>query len=80
MTSNELRELFSDKFGTDPWPKTYEVDAETYGNACQTIFNHRIESLTIKRIGNEYWINVALGPNNGIMFKDVELILKDKGR
>lgn len=42
MTSNELRHKFNTEFGLKSWPKTYEVDVETYGNVCQEIFNARL--------------------------------------
>jgi hypothetical protein len=39
MTSNELRNYFNNTFGLkEKWPATYEVNAETYVNVCQAIF------------------------------------------
>jgi len=73
LTIVELKKLFNE---SNELPKTYEVDAETYANVCQSIFNNLWEF-------TEYWsergirrIDLSLGPNKGIMFKNVELILK----
>lgn len=87
MTSNELRKLFNDKFGNEKWPKTYEVDHETYANICQDIFDHHVQSKTMfwdsvenaKDITDFQVIGIFLGlTKNGIMFKNVELILKSR--
>lgn len=84
MTTDELRRKFNSKFGLDEWPNSYEVDAETYANVCQSIFKYKVEYgidtfpvtyNTVDGIKGHY-INLGLGPNNGIMFKDIELILK----
>ncbi|HYV52397.1 MAG TPA: hypothetical protein VE971_03800 [Candidatus Eisenbacteria bacterium] len=77
MTAEELRSHFNNTFALGKWPDTFEVDSETYGNVCQSFFNWAVDN-------QDHWtdwdnktlIHVALGPNNGIMFKDVELILK----
>jgi len=72
MTTTELRKKFNSQFGIGvDWPKTYEVDAETYGNVCQSIFNNLREKY-------EYnVIEISLGEHGGIMFKNVELIIKE---
>ncbi len=74
MTPNELRNKFNDEFGLDKWPEIYEVDHETYANVCQELFNskepHTIVASYISMI------NITIGPNKGIFFKNVELILK----
>lgn len=73
-------------FGYKEWPRTYDVDHETYANVCQSVFN----SLHEKQM---YWdvvedgqqkpdigtVLVCLGEHNGIMFKGVELILRPRG-
>lgn len=72
MTANELKKYFNNTYNTldKEWPKTFEVDAETYANCCQAVFDHINETL------NE---RVFLGvENNGLMFKNVELIYKPK--
>lgn len=56
-------------------PETYEVDAETYANVCQYIFNNMPLSMGI---GPNYEV-LAIPVGNqrrGIMFKGVELFLK----
>lgn len=59
MTANELRNKFNNEFGLSEWPKTYEVDAETYGNVCQCIFDYLIEiEAQIKVIGDAIGIPV----------------------
>ena len=88
MTTSELRRLFNNEFGLQEWPLTYEVDHETYANVCQSIFEHQTESNSL------YWssiedgekkpdihvIGVSIGLANGIMFKNVELILKKRDK
>ena len=69
MTSNELRSIFNETYGLGEWPKSVIVDHETYANVCQDIFNHIINE------DGGPWVHLGLGPNNGIMFKNVELIL-----
>ena len=70
MTSDELIRQFNNNYGMhNGWPKTYEVDHETYANCCQAVF---------KRNVNRRWIQVAIGKSNGLMFRDVELILEKR--
>ena len=74
MTADELRSKFNNEFGLGDWPEKYEVDAETYANVCQWIFRHKaIELLPTSRITV---VDISLGPNHGILFKNVELIYK----
>lgn len=73
MTLQELRTELNEKYGLDPWPATYEVDAETYGNVCRDLFKRR----TKKSVGvGMYEIKFMVGVNNGPLFKGVELIMK----
>lgn len=72
MTADELRAILNNKFGLDEWPKTYEVDVETYGNLCQDLFNWKARESGYD--GGE--IIISIGPNNGIMFKNVEILIK----
>lgn len=74
MTVEELRNHFNDQYGVGrPFPETYIVDAETYANVCQfTFIAKSIE------FNGEHLVKVHLGKNNGIMFKGVELILKNE--
>ena len=78
MTADELRKRFNELFGLNKWPDKYGVDAETYANCCQAVFTHSEESATELYQEDNRVITIAriaLGPNNGLMFKNVELIL-----
>ena len=79
MTTQELRKTFNDTFGLTDWPEKYEVDHETYANVCQELFSWKAERVFANNIEEGIkWIEVSLGPNNGVIFKNVELILKSK--
>lgn len=79
MTTEELRHKFNterDNVGTH-WPKTYEVDIDTYANVVQDVLNnHKLRGM-LTQLANDIWsINIYIGPNNGPYYKGVELILK----
>ncbi len=79
MTTKELREYLNNQFGLNPWPQTFEVDAETYGNVCQDVINWTVNENGVWKSfnsENEFHIKIAIGDQNGILFKGVELILK----
>lgn len=79
MTFDELSHYFNEKFGLDGWPKTFEVDYETYANVCQFTFTYNVNRGGLIT-STEYYniIQIAIGPyRDGIMCKGVELILKD---
>lgn len=89
MTTDELHRFFNDKFGTyKSWPSKYEVDHETYANVCQTVFDHLFEQekevwetmeneeQQLERALDGTTLPVAVGSSKGILFKNVELILK----
>lgn len=78
MKSQELAKLFGDRFGFTDWPKTYEVDADTYANCCQTVFSWALERQFPDTSEALFMLKIAVGPNNGLMFKNVELILKER--
>ena len=70
MTTEELRNEMNRNFRVNQsWPKEYAVDAETYANVCQFIFE-------VKTRDPDGFILIAIGEKRGIMFKNVELILK----
>lgn len=71
MTAQELIKKFNNEFSLKQWPETYEVDAITYANACQFLFSIK-QKLPID---GKLWVNIAVGKRNGIMLKNVELIL-----
>ena len=77
MNATELVKWMNTHYGTQKWPKTLEVNAETYGYACQAVFNHRIKEILSNELRiHTAWVEIGLGPSNGLMFKNVELILK----
>lgn len=77
MTSNELIAFLNNTYGLKrPWPKKLKVDADTYANCCQTIFNYHGEIFPIDE-GIKI-LSITCGPNDGLMFKNVELILESK--
>lgn len=78
MIASELTRIFNEIYGLDGWPKLYEVDYETYAEICQFIFNKSEEYEYYKQNNGPSIsiIRLALGPNEGIVFKNVELILK----
>lgn len=81
MNSDELVRHFNTVFGIrHPWPQTYIVDAETYGYCCQAVFDNTVKRLS-EFLEDNTFVNtyaISLGHNNGIMFKNVELILEKK--
>jgi len=74
MTSYELRRYLEN---IEEMPTTFEVDAETYANVCQEIFNNK-KSYEKEYYSDGWFARIAFGNNNGIMFKNVELIYKAK--
>jgi len=72
MTTNELSKHFN---SLTSYPTTFEVDKDTYSNCCQAVFEYCVET---RQYFNPKIVLVALGPNNGLMFKNVELILKNE--
>jgi len=76
MTSLELYLHMIELAGSveKPFPETMEVDAETFANICQEIFNKKApQPATTTRV-----IQISIGKNNGIFFKGVEIILKQE--
>ena len=83
MTIEELRSYFNRVFSIEKeWPKTFEVDADTYANCCQAAFIRAEEdNLTLifrSGRGDLSTRQIWVGPNNGLMFKGVELILNTR--
>ena len=76
-TPDELRKHFNKTYGISvQWPKTFEVSAELYGRVCQEIFEHNLNYDFDELTDDTLAIDVVLGPNKGIMFKNVELLIK----
>lgn len=78
MNAKELNRHFVRTFGFNRWPNTFEVDAETYGLICQDVFDHEL-TRQFPAVDVEFKLKIAMGPHNGIMFRDVELLLKGRG-
>ncbi len=85
MTVQELRKSLEDQYGLHTkWPDRLLVDADTYANVCDFVFNRAVENNDPERgvncnmrVGGYYIIdNLGLGPHRGIMFKDVEISLR----
>ena len=72
MTLNDLVNKFNTEFKLGQWPSAYRVDHETYANVCQELFN----TIPSERLGFLSRVTITLGPNKGILLKNVELILK----
>ncbi len=83
MTTEQLTKHFNYIFGSgsisNKWPETYKVSARTYGNVCQSILDYKINKLKEQNTAypNLNIIEILVGENNGLMFKNVELILDD---
>lgn len=79
MTTEELRKFFDDNFGLNPRPGMYLVDIETYANVCQSIFEAAFDKYDIQwSTDGGRSIEIWLGPNKGIMFKKIELIIGNR--
>ena len=80
----ELREYFNNAYGLEKeWPKTFEVSAELYGRCCQAVFDKEGDKELYWDVvldgESKPWIimkSISLGPNRGLMFKNVELLIK----
>lgn len=72
MTRDELYKVLNVTYGLAPWPASIEVDADTYANVIQSYF----DIFDVPGFKCEKLIHICLGPSNGVMFKNVELILK----
>lgn len=78
MTASELRDWLNKTYGLEPWPAQLEVNHITYANCVQSIINFLWDSENkVLNYYGTHTIAFALGPNKGIMFKNVELIIKD---
>lgn len=70
MTTAALRQLLYE----NGYPPQFEVDHHTYANVCQEIFNRARQDMECMNI-----VEIWLGSNGGIMFKNTELILRNGG-
>jgi len=73
MTAVELAFLLNNKYSLNDWPRVFNVSPETYANVCQTIFTSKFQDF-------DEPIPIFVGKvENGIMFKNIELILMESG-
>lgn len=87
LTAQQLREVLNHNFGIeDEWPTALIVDHVTYANVCQSVFEEMIQQDLYVEVRYRtadglkgFWLqHTALGPNKGIMFKGIELLLEGK--
>jgi len=72
MTSDELTQYLVNTYGmTRKWPTRLEVDSETFSNICKEKFDDTTLEKGLKVA------SIIVGPYKGIMFKGIELILKE---
>lgn len=78
MTTQELLEEVNTKFGMNwEWPDTYEVDIETYVNVVTSIFENASKKVSAEPFTNGYIIYVVISENYRVMFKGMELRIKE---
>jgi hypothetical protein len=76
MTPTELRLHMNELYGPQPWPKVHHVDAETYGNVCQEVFDYLIHKHAYNlEAGMGYHLDISVGFNGGLMYRNVELVI-----
>lgn len=77
MTIDELKTVLYEQ----NYPKSYVVDAATYGLAFNAIVESKAKNQDFFRLGDKelgqfYSFEISIGPNMGLFFKRVELILE----
>lgn len=84
-TPEDLIRYFNSTFEFDKWPKEFKVSPSLYGKVCQYIFNINDNELfwgvdwgvdSGKESSTIIAKTILLGPNKGVMFKNVELIIE----
>lgn len=79
---NKVEELISylnNTYGMEKkWPDQFEVSAELYGRVCHMLIKKAREDrdLYFNWEGFRNTVAIDIGPNDGVMFKNVELIIK----
>lgn len=77
MTVEQFTRMLNTNYGMKEWPKELIVDAETYANCCQEVFKQAVENQDWREwFGFFEFIKISVGKHHGIMFKNIELILK----
>lgn len=72
----ELISYFNTAFGMNAWPKQFIVSPLLYANVCQATFKYLVDKGAVIEHEGIDVISIAIGPNGGIMFKNVELIMR----
>lgn len=73
-TLEHLRNHLNIEFGvTKKWPNEFWVNAKVYGEACQAVFDWHIKNNLNRVLEYHDEIELSLGKNGGLMFKNVEL-------
>jgi len=67
MEIPELNTYMNETFGLTEWPETMVVDVRTFSNVCKLFYSRYGD-------GEMY---CPFGPNGGIVYKNVELILQE---
>lgn len=78
MTADQLSKHFDRIYGYSR-PQTYEVDADTYANCCQFLFDqmkNKEDKIVPETAHMPKFLPFPIGPNSGIIFNKVELILQ----
>jgi|SRR5215471_9820092 len=84
MTALELIHYLNSTYGFHKeWPETLEVDHETYANCCQFAFKESVlaEETNFPSPTKNPFLAIAVivgKANSGLIFKNVELLLKIK--
>ena len=78
FTVEELRNYFNTAYGIEAnWPDKFEVSPLLYARVCQATFDYLISKEAVMNIKeNVRVVSIAIGPNGGIWFKNVELVMK----
>jgi len=78
MTSQDLRAIVNDKIlSLDRIPpRTILVDTDTYAHVCVTVVSWAMERGIYTEGSGCSFVMFAVGPNQGVMFKGIELVLE----
>lgn len=73
MSAEELHRYFCNTCGLSDWPKTHAVDRETFIDVFSTVFCAIAKDRAVHSI-----MEMMLGPNGGVHFKGVEILLEHR--
>lgn len=74
----ELLNYFHLAYGIEAnWPDKFEVSPLLYARVCEATFKYLLDKEAVMHLkDNVRVVSIALGPNGGIWFKNVELVMK----